>query len=442
MRFSLSPALPGIAASFLFLASPGGALLAAVPAGQQLASDASAALAEARSAIDSYGGQPEPLLRAEAILDRILTENPRDHRAWRERGRLIQVSGLAGGQAREYQGHSYDIGVYRTGTLEAAEAAIRESIRIKPDFAQGYVLLGHVLTEQERKDEAADALRQAEALGTDDPWLDLNWAALHESRAEPAAAAARWRKVLDGPTTDPRARGAATDRLADHYGRQGKHDIAVAIYRAQIDRSVPGQRAWRHSNLAGYLSGIGRYDEAIAHARQALAIMDFGAARHVLAHALFERWAELVAAGRVQEASALFEEAAGLKPDLEALMIGIAPKPERRGLARTLVEQGKVSVNARARDGSTPLLIAVNNNDAATVKFLLELGADPNVGDVKGWTPLISAADEGNAENVRMLLAAGARRTDLRRDKTAELHAQAKGFGEVARMIREYTAPN
>jgi ankyrin repeat protein len=105
---------------------------------------------------------------------------------------------------------------------------------------------------------------------------------------------------------------------------------------------------------------------------------------------------------------------------------------------RALVEQRKIPVDTRDTDGSTLLLIAVNTNREPVVKFLLALGANPNVTDAKGWTPLISAADEGNAANVQMLLAAGADRGATMRGKTAEAQAEIKGHREVARMIREH----
>ena len=81
------------------------------------------------------------------------------------------MSGYLNDYARFYRGHKYSVGNYRPGTLERAVAILLEAIRIQPGFAGGYVLLGHVYTEQEKPQEAAAALRKAEELGaTNDPF--------------------------------------------------------------------------------------------------------------------------------------------------------------------------------------------------------------------------------------------------------------------------------
>jgi len=57
---------------------------------------------------------------------------------------------------------------------------------------------------------------------------------------------------------------------------------------------------------------------------------------------------------------------------------------------------------------STPLTEAADANDTATVRFLVEKGADVNARNAIGDTPLILAASHGNVEVIRLLLAKGA----------------------------------
>src|SRR5215467_14735877 len=68
---------------------------------------------------------------------------------------------------------------------------------------------------------------------------------------------------------------------------------------------------------------------------------------------------------------------------------------------------------ARAADivdasGSTPLLVAASQNDAAQVRQLLKAGANPNVRNKLDTTPLLEAAFRSNAEIIKALLDAGA----------------------------------
>lgn len=79
-----------------------------------------------------------------------------------------------------------------------------------------------------------------------------------------------------------------------------------------------------------------------------------------------------------------------------------------------LVEKG-ADVNAHARNGVTPLMVAASvHGNAATVRYLLEKGADPKATRAGGSDVLQTAAFKSEAEVVRLLLAKGAnaRRAD------------------------------
>ena len=60
-----------------------------------------------------------------------------------------------------------------------------------------------------------------------------------------------------------------------------------------------------------------------------------------------------------------------------------------------------VEVQAKERDGETPLHLAAGTGDAAKVKVLLEAGAEVETKDKNGRTPLRYA--EGNFNIVTML---------------------------------------
>ena len=78
--------------------------------------------------------------------------------------------------------------------------------------------------------------------------------------------------------------------------------------------------------------------------------------------------------------------------------------------SRLLVAHG-ADVNARSDDNRTPLMIAARRpGNSATVKFLLERGANPNPNahPVTESSPLIEAASAGDAASMELLLAKGA----------------------------------
>jgi len=66
-------------------------------------------------------------------------------------------------------------------------------------------------------------------------------------------------------------------------------------------------------------------------------------------------------------------------------------------------------VNSKDGQGNTGLIIAINRSDETWTGFLLNKGADPNLGGKGGDTPLIAAARVGFAQAVQWLIGLGAK---------------------------------
>ena len=66
-------------------------------------------------------------------------------------------------------------------------------------------------------------------------------------------------------------------------------------------------------------------------------------------------------------------------------------------------------VDAKDGEGNTALIIAINRSDETWTGFLLNKGADPNLGGKGGDTPLIAAARVGFAQAVQWLIGLGAK---------------------------------
>lgn len=75
--------------------------------------------------------------------------------------------------------------------------------------------------------------------------------------------------------------------------------------------------------------------------------------------------------------------------------------------ARFLVESG-ADVNARYRNGMTPLMGAVQFGRQEMVRYLLSKGADPNLKSAKGQTALSLSRERNDSASVEALVKAGA----------------------------------
>ncbi|OBR03081.1 ankyrin repeat domain-containing protein 29 [Colletotrichum higginsianum IMI 349063] len=93
------------------------------------------------------------------------------------------------------------------------------------------------------------------------------------------------------------------------------------------------------------------------------------------------------------------------------------PAERQEALAEYMLRNG-ASVNARTRQGITPLMISICQGQLDLARQLLKHDADPNITAVGGRTPLIVAAWAGRRDLVEALLTSGA-------DPNAQLDARS-----------------
>ncbi|KAF5003680.1 hypothetical protein FDECE_9790 [Fusarium decemcellulare] len=91
----------------------------------------------------------------------------------------------------------------------------------------------------------------------------------------------------------------------------------------------------------------------------------------------------------------------------ERLLLSAVQKGQQQ-VVKVLLDAGKTDVNAKDKNGSTSLLLAVDSKHLAIVKMLLESRADVNIGDKDGWTPLLQALKYKDHALVQLLLESGA----------------------------------
>jgi len=191
---------------------------------------------------------------------------------------------------------------------------IKKALEIDPKYADACVLLGHVYQLMNRLGEGIAALEKAEKLGTTEPWLQLNWAAILIDQGKYEEAAKRYRKVIDSNTPNKKAMVSAFEGLSLYYESIGKLDEADKIYQKQI--AFEPEAAWGYGNYAHFLlCQKDDYEKSIARSREALRIMDYGMGRYWLAAALYRKWAQSVNTGRPDTGAQYFAEAQAIYPD-------------------------------------------------------------------------------------------------------------------------------
>jgi Tfp pilus assembly protein PilF len=291
------------------------------------ATDAVALTNEARALLSGWSGQGEILdLAAEKLL-KAVQANPNYAKAYIELCRLHIMAG-----------YRYS-NVFEPLSLNTAERAILKAVELAPRDADAYILMGHLYINMNRISDATRALKTAEEIGTDNPWLDLNWADVLEKMGQDERALQKVRAVIASGTKDHNALVSAHETLVRYYVETEQWDEAEKAYQKAV--GLEPESAWLRGNYAAWLANRGQFERAIAHARDALKLMEYGAARHTLTISLLGAWATLTKNGQdPARARAYFDEAYAMRPDLRAIANGAAQDPVKKVIFDMLWKSG------------------------------------------------------------------------------------------------------
>lgn len=250
-----------------------------------------------RDLVSSWRGQNEKLVAADKQLREILEDDSNYAPVYREYGRLYMMAGYINSNK------------FNEGSLDLSEKSILTAIEIEPNYADAYVLLGHLYTQMKKNKEAQSALERAESIGTKSPWLDLNWANLLVEQGQYNKALQRYINVLAGKTSDKKAYLSALNGLTKVYEVSGDYENAKSYFIKQLEYEP--ESAWILGNYASFLLfSYGDIEEAIENSKKALKIMSYEMGEFILACALYTKWAVLLdSSTEKNDAQKYFDEA-------------------------------------------------------------------------------------------------------------------------------------
>jgi len=240
----------------------------------------------------------------------------------------------------------------------------RAAVAANPGSGQAHYMLGDLLSEQGRVDEAIVHYQEALAIQPGDPYAHNNLGNALRQKGQVAEAVAHYRKALE---LLPNLAWANCN-LGAIFLQQGQADEAIAQFQQALQTGLlqfnrpmyaPAGMAKIHSLLGRALVRKGRVAEAMTHYREALAIQPD------LAEAHYQLAVGLLAQNEVADAISHFREALRLNPDwveaLNNLSWVLATQPEAR------FRDGQQAV-----DLATRAVALTRTNDA---KLLDTLGA-------------------------------------------------------------------
>lgn len=262
---------------------------------------------EAQQLLDQYYGNSSNIVRAQKILNEVLTEHPDFVPAHLQGARLT----LLGGHIVSTE--------FAEGTLETARAILLRAKHLEPKNPEVYVLLGHLHRLEEDTAAALESLNTARTLKSTNPWLNNNFGDVFFALRDWSKADDHYKLVeaLGAGNSFQQRRAftyALTKRQQVAAFRADEDNIAVQRLGKLATAAAAPEDAWTWGEVGNVLFIQGFFDDAIRNDRKALSIMNYGVGRQNLALALYGKWAQMKSTGVDADAEQYFIEANSLLP--------------------------------------------------------------------------------------------------------------------------------
>ena len=235
-------------------------------------------------------------------------------RCWRQLSRRDEAIRFytAARAIRPETAHELAHALEKRGESDEAIAVFRDLKRLRPGNARHLGCLGQALKAKGLSQEADEALEAAVAAGREAIRLKPDSASAH-ARPRHRPGESRASSTRPSPNTARRSGSSPTTpgptlNLGNVLAIEGKLDEAIAEYREAI-RILPGDGG-NYSNYGRFLGDLGRHDEAIEACRKAIELDPSDAG------ARYNLGKSLAAKGCLRDALAAFGEAQRVDPTL------------------------------------------------------------------------------------------------------------------------------
>jgi protein O-GlcNAc transferase len=155
---------------------------------------------------------------------------------------------------------------HRARRLDEAEGLYRLALTLDPDNAGAHYLLGVIMAETGRPEQAVSSLEAAIRCRSDVAAYHAYLGATLQSLDRHEEALAAWVRTAE---LDP-ASTIAWMNIADLDSRLGRNEDAVRDYERVLE--IQPDLVDAHCNIGGILRDLGRFDEAITHCLTALTV--------------------------------------------------------------------------------------------------------------------------------------------------------------------------
>lgn len=178
------------------------------------------------------------------------------------------------------------------GSAEAfyeAEKLIRAAIEQDPDYADAYVLLGYVLSYKTSFEKAEAALLKAEELGTNNPWLHINFYTLYKNFFQPELGCERIELARKMDIKLVSARDAMLQFATRCVSNDEPVENVIAMHEARIANNP--NEAFAYGAYGRYVLGATLdYERARELIHKALSLKNYGMARAYLSASYYTEW--------------------------------------------------------------------------------------------------------------------------------------------------------
>lgn len=334
-------------------------------------------------------GRKDSLAQAKSILERLVKHDPALVMGYVELARVAMKTN------------------WGPEGLHHAEGLLSSALQIQPDHVDAKILMGYVYAHQKQYKAAEKLFVEAAAVNPPNLWLWTNWGELYAMQGRFDDSAAKYREALQRPMTHDtydRARSEAYNNLLALLERKKDFDAMDTLYQSSVT-DFGGDSCFSLGYANFLLERRGQPAQAIELARKATERTCRGTnGRQTLGLAQYVMWSKSEGAAR---AEALNQARVYLPPGPTPMYL-LARSDKTADVVVQLVAAGE-KIDQKDNENLTALAHAVQNDDLASARRLLRLGAKPTTPVGYGDVPVaLMPVMDRNVEMIKLMQQFGA----------------------------------